>query len=67
MGRKLLGLPSKEDSLKNKSNKNNTRPMVEIRCETEEEAIGLAQRIIKSGVLIGDQCVRVYTDVYFCD
>lgn len=62
--RKILGLPTKEDILRTRRT---PTPTVEIRCKSKEEAVELADRINKSGVLIEEQQVIVYTDVYFCD
>lgn len=47
--------------------KNNPCATVEIRCKTPDEAVDLANRIIKSGVLTEEQQVKVYEQVYFCD
>jgi hypothetical protein len=62
--RKILGLPTKEDRQRVL---NKPTPTVEIRCKSKEEAIELADRIDKSGVLREEQRVVVYTDMYFCD
>ena len=66
--RKILGLPTKEDMQRARQRtRNNPTPTVEIRCKTKTDAIELADRINKSGVLIEEQRVIVYTDMYFCD